>query len=48
MAVRLLQGAGLRAQQVPHRAQVATLGRLNDAPVASANVATPPQPTWRG
>ena len=47
--VPLLHGAALRAQQVPHRPDVAVPGRNNNVPVASAQAATPPlQPTWRG
>jgi len=43
--VRLLHGAGLRAQQVPHRTDFAGAGCLQDVPVASARAATPLQPT---
>ena len=43
--VRLLHGAGLHAQQVPHRTDVAVVDCPKNVPVASARAATPLQPT---
>ena len=42
---RLLHGAGLHAQQVPHRTDVAVAGCPKNVPVTSARAATPLQPT---
>ena len=43
--VRPPHGAGLRAQQVPHRTDFAVAGRPKNVPAASARAATPLQPT---